>query len=434
MTRKLTVLAVPLVIALGIAGCSSGGGGSSSQGSGTPTSGSTTTGAQGGTAAGSPITIGVLSVDQGPAAAGGADGYRGVDMAVKQIGGEIDGHPIKIVKEGTDQTGPVALTKVRKLVEQDHAQIIVGPGSGDEGAAVANYSSRQPDVTFVAGIAAGENETIDHPNVFRFAYGDGAQWVAGLGTYAYDDMGMRKIATIGDNYSFGYAQVGGFVSEFCQAGGKVPKEIWTPLGATDYNSVVPQIPSDVNAVYIALNGADAINFLTAYYAQGGNAKFIASSITIDQSVLSAKGSIKDHLVGVVSATPVADTIDSPAYKDFVSSYKQQYPNGFASPSVWAVGYYSNAMAVFTALKNVKGDLSNGESAFRSALKSLTLQSPTGPISLDQNRNGVFTNYITKTEQASGGTLLNKVIKSISNVQESTFVKGGPASRTNPSCP
>lgn len=414
MSHKLKLLTVPIALMLGAAAAACGTSGGSSSGS-------------------SPIVIGVLSVDQGPAAAGGTDGYRGVDMALKKIGDKIGGHPIKIVKEGTDQTGPVALQKVRKLVEQEHAQIVIGPGSGDEGAAVANYSSRQPDVTFLDGIAAGENETVGHKNVFRFAYGDGAQWVAGLGTYAYKDLGVKRVATIGDNYSFGFAQVGGFVSEFCTAGGKVPKEIWTPLGATDYSSVVPQIPKDVDAVYIALNGADAINFLTAYFAQGGNAKFIASSITIDQSVLSAKGDIKDHLVGVVSATPVADTIATPEWKQFVSDYKQQFPSGFNSPSVWAAGYYSNTMAVLNALKQVDGDLGGGQAAFRKALQATTLQSPTGPISLDENRNGVFTNYIAKTVKTSTGELENKVIKAVPNVKESAYVTGGAATRTNPSC-
>lgn len=385
-------------------------------------------------AAGTPIRIGVLSVNQGPAAAGGADGSRGIAMAVKEVGEAIAGHPIKIIEEGTDQTGPTALAKVRKLVEQDHVQIVIGPGSGDEGIAVANYADRQPGVTFIAGIAAGEAETYHHPNVFRFAYGDGAQWVAGLGRYAYSTLGVRRVATIGDNYSFGYAQVGGFVSEFCQAGGHVPKELWTPLGATDYSSVVPQIPSDTDAVYIALNGADAINFLTAYYAQGGHAKFIASSITVDESVLSAKGSIQNHLVGVASAAPLADTLEIPAWNAFVKAYKQQYPNGFAYPSVWATGYYTNAMAAFTALAKVNGDLSGHQQAFRAALQSLTYQSPTGPISVDENRNGVFTNYVTSTQHGPNGTLLNAVVKSVPNVREETFLRGGVASPTHPACP
>ena len=386
-----------------------------------------------GHAAAAPILIGVLSVNQGPAAAGGADGSRGVAMAVKQVGGQIAGHPIRIIEEGTDQTGPTALAKVRKLVEQDHVQIVVGPGSGDEGIAVAQYADRQPNVTFVAGIAAGEMETANHPNVFRFAYGNGAQWVAGLGNYAYHTLGVRKVATIGDNYSFGYAQIGGFVSEFCEAGGKVPKEIFAPLGATDYSSIVPQIPSDVDAVYLALNGADSINFLTAYYGQGGHAKFIASSITVDESVLSAKGTIQDRLIGVASAIPVPDTLTTPNWRNFVASYKRQYPHAFAYPSVWAAGYYTNTMAVFTALQKVRGDLSGGGKAFRAALHSLTYDSPTGPIRLDQNRNGIFTNYVTVTARGPSGALLNKVVKAVPNVEEATFVKGGVASPTNPSC-
>ena len=47
------------------------------------------------------------------------------------------------------------------------------------------------------------------------------QWQVGLGKYAYETKGYRKIATVGEDYSFIYTQVFGLVLEFCGAGGQV---------------------------------------------------------------------------------------------------------------------------------------------------------------------------------------------------------------------
>ena len=64
------------------------------------------------------------------------------------------------------------------------------------------------------------------PNLFRFA-GDGAQSVAGLGTYAYRELGWRSAVVLGDNWAEGWELVSGFVSEFCALGGTVTERDWT---------------------------------------------------------------------------------------------------------------------------------------------------------------------------------------------------------------
>ena len=38
--------------------------------------------------------------------------------------------------------------------------------------------------------------------------------MAGLGDYAYNERGWRKVAILGEDYSFPYTQAAGFVSEF----------------------------------------------------------------------------------------------------------------------------------------------------------------------------------------------------------------------------
>lgn len=433
--RLFKIVSGTAVLAMVVTACSSQATGGS-ESSGSNGSVSTSSGGGGGStpsASGGVIKVGVITESEGPAAAGGEDAVRGVKLALQQLGDTIDGKKIEITVEGTDQTGPSAETKVRKLVEQEGAQIVIGSNSGDEGLAIANYAPKHPEVTFMDAIAAAQNQTVGKPNVFRFAYGDGAQWVAGLGKYAYDQMGLRKVAVISDNYSFGWAQVAGFNVDFCAAGGDITKRIMLPLGTTAYGSVIGQIPTDVDALYLVLNGADSLNFLKAYTAAGGNAKIIASSITVDQTVLSAKGDIQNKLVGVVSASPMADNIPGDAWSKFVSDYRAANPDGFDSPSVFAAGNYANMTAIIEALKQVNGDLSNNQSAFRAALTNLKLQAPSGEITLDKDRNGIFPVYITKVVKNANGTLSNSVVSSSESPEASYYQKEGEAGPNTPSC-
>jgi len=105
------------------------------------------------------VKIGLLATLEGPFAAGGQDGMRGAELAVKQRGGMVAGKKIEIIKASSDAKPDVAVNATRKLVEQDKVDIMVGPLSGSEGIAVKNYSKSQPAVTFING-SSGAQATI----------------------------------------------------------------------------------------------------------------------------------------------------------------------------------------------------------------------------------------------------------------------------------
>ena len=154
-----------------------------------------------------------------PRARSRADGIEGATIAGKKI--EIVGYGC------SNATADKAIEETRRLVEQEDADILVGPLSGDEGIAVANYAKEHPDKTFINGIAGAQDATlkVQAPNFFRF-HPDGAQWSAGLGDYAYNELGWKTAAIIGDDYSFPYTSLAGFVAEYCSIGGNVTKRIW----------------------------------------------------------------------------------------------------------------------------------------------------------------------------------------------------------------
>ena len=386
------------------------------------------------------IKVGLLATLEGPFTVLGQDGVRGAELALHESHYMAGGKKLEIIKGSSDASPDSAVKAARKLVEQDGVQILIGPLSGDEGLAVRDYAKTQPGVTFVNGTSAAQDTTLRNPaaNFFRFST-DGAQWMAGLGEYAYNTKKYKTVVTIAEDYSFPYTQVFGFMAAFCKAGGHVPKKFWVPIGNKDFSSIIAAIPDNVDAIYVALGGADGVNFLTQYQQAGGSAPLIGGSITVDQTVLGTKGKQRDYVVGTPSAGPIADNSDDPAWKKFVGDYKAAFKDGFPSPSLFAQGYYINTKAVLLALDKVGGDLSGGEAKFRSTLAALEFDTPTGKVKLDKNRQAIADNYLTEVAKADDGHLYNKVVKVVTAVNqtlgipEADFLKLGVANRDNPDC-
>ena len=386
------------------------------------------------------IKIGGLATLEGAFAALGEDSMRGLKMALKEFNYEINGKKIELITGSSDASPDSAIRATRKLVEQDGIDILVGPLSGSEGLAIKDYSKGKPGVTFVNGSSGAQDTTLrdPSPNFFRFNM-EGAQWMAGLADYVYTDKGYKKVAVLAEDYSFPYTQVLGFMVPFCAMGGKVTEKFWVPIGNKDYSSVIAGLPDDIDAIYVALGGADSINFLTQYEQAGGELPLIGGTITVDQSVLGSKGRTRKFVIGTPAAGPIADTWDDPRWQKFVKDYQAEYPKGFPSPSIFAHAYYTNAKAALLALKEVGGDLSDNHKKYRAALSSLEFETPTGMIKLDKNRQAIGDNFVTEVVEGPDGKLVNSVVKVIKGVNqtlgmdEKKFLAIGPVSRDNPEC-
>ncbi len=385
------------------------------------------------------VRIGGLATLDGPFVVLGQEAMRAMELAIEEAGGSAGGKKIEWVRESSDGRPDVALAKARKLIEQDKVDILIGPMSGGEGLAIKEYAKSVPNRTFVNGFSAAQEATLvsPAPNFFRFS-SDGAQWQAGLGNYAYDTKGYRKVAVVSGDYSFGYTQVLGFMNEFCAKGGKVPEKIWVPNGTKDFSSAIARIPAGVDAVYVMLGGSDAVNFLTQYDQAASTTPLIAGSNTVDQTVLSTKGGFQRRLVGIPSAHMIAD-IDEPGYKAFAQKYRERFKDGLGAPSAPFYGYYMATKAVIAALNTVNGDVSGDQSALRAALAKVTLDGPVGKVSLDENRQAIANNFVTEVARRADGTLYNKAVGKVEQVNQTL---GRPAaeftarvpSREHPACP
>jgi branched-chain amino acid transport system substrate-binding protein len=434
-TRRL--FAAGVLALLAVAGC---------------TNGSTSTPATGGT-----IKIGILSDclgdfgsfyndDLGGALAVLAAHYGGHASGALpkdgMTGAKIAGKDIQVSFGCSDSTANKALEETRRLVEQWGADIMIGPLSGDEGIAVATYAKSQPNKTFLNGISGAQDTTlkVQAPNFFRFNP-DGAQWSSGLGDYAYNKLGWRSAAVIGDDYAFPYTSLAGFIAEFCSIGGNVPSEnrIWPPLGTTDYSSWVAKIPKNVDGLFVGVGGAGLITFLKEYQNQRGalNTQHImGNTFWPDPQLLHAIGT---PMVGAVAASGIAGDAtfaQTAAYKQELAIYPATQKD---AASVFTLGYWSAMTALGQALTAVNGDLSNGQKALLTALATTVVQGPYGKITLDSNRQAVFDNWIVQITAPPSGSS-DPGIHTILRVPKVDQTFGGffspstPApSRTDPTC-
>jgi branched-chain amino acid transport system substrate-binding protein len=411
---------------------------------------------------GTPIKVAIMSECKGAFGAFDKQNMAGAVAAISQFagakpkdpndpkkgftGGAIGDHPLKLVGVGCcDDTSDTAIKEVRRLMEQLDADVMIGPLSGDESIAVANYAKQHPDKTFVDGSAGAQDTTlkVQAPNFFRFN-GDGAQWNAGLGDLAYNKLGWRKAAVVSDDYSFGWTSTAGFIAEFCAAGGQVTKRIFPPLNTTDYSSFAQQMPTDVDGTFVAVGGAGLIPFLKAYEQAKGPIdakKFIGNLFWGTPGQFEQLG---PRVAGAyIGGAGTAGDLDTPAAQDYATNiigkwFKKFPPGGDAAAqaaSTFTYGYYANTWGLIKGLEAVKGDISD-QSKLQAALAKVVLPAPYGEVKLDDNRQAVISVYDQQLYMKDG-KLAVKTINQIPGVDQTfggTFSDSTPApGRTAPGC-
>jgi branched-chain amino acid transport system substrate-binding protein len=409
-----------------------------------------------GKASATTIKIGILTDCQGAFGAWYERDIEGAEAALAQYagmkpnspnkgsagmtGGSIAGHPLKIVGYGcgTD-IADAALKEARRLMEQLHADVLIGPLSGDEGIAIANYAKAHPQWTFINGTSGAQDTTLKvrAPNFFRYN-GDGAMWNGGLGDIAYRLRHWRKAAVIMDDYSFAWTSAAGMIAEFCSDGGTITARAFPPLNTTDYSSFVRQLPppNKVDGYFWAVGGSGLIPSLKAFEQAYGPLKgsqfagnlfwgtpggFQALGARVSGTLVGSMGTAGD--LKTKAATDYANAIGKSFKKDppFAGSAASGAGDGFM------YNYYNAAWALVKGLQAVKGDLSHNHAALNKALAKVVLHAGYGTISLDKNRNAIQDQFVGQL-YTQGGKLAYRTIAYVPKVDQ-TF--GGTFSPTTP---
>ncbi|MFZ1382725.1 MAG: ABC transporter substrate-binding protein [Scrofimicrobium sp.] len=377
-------------------GCSTGNNEGNSGGAGGQSQSADVGGSPSSDSSAEPIKIGVLATLTGSFAQLGEDGVDGVKIAVDEFGGEIDGRPIELYIESTDATPASAVSKARTLIERDGVQLIIGPLSGGEGTAIADGANEWPDVTFVVAGSAAENITMRGvaDNVWRTSY-SGQQPMFALGEYAVNQ-GYEKVVTVAEDYDFPHAQVGGFMMTYCQGSGDVIEKFWSPIGSADYSAILNKIPADTDALFVALGGADMVNFINQAeeYGSLGEVPILGGTVAVDATQLASVGS---KLEGVVSGSIMSGDIDTPEFKQLDEAFGAIRGR---APSLFVENYYRGTKWALLALEKIGGNIEDQE-AFRTELQDTSFTAPASYVSFDEFHNVVTDTFLNKVADVDG---------------------------------
>jgi branched-chain amino acid transport system substrate-binding protein len=359
-----------------------------------------------------PIKLGFFAPLSGFAAQTGKDELNGLKFYLKQQGDTIAGRKIVVITEDTEAKPAVALTKVRKLVEKDGVHLLMGGLMASTGYALQPYVDGKKIPTLYPVMSPDD---LTQRKRAKWIVRTG--WSSSLpshpfGEYAYKELGLRKIVTIGFDYAFGWEVIGGFQQTFEQAGGKIIQKLWTPVGAQDYAPFLPQIDKSADGVYAVMFGAGALQFIKQYKNFGLKDKMmlLGGGTTTDEHVLPSMG---DEAIGTITALHYSAAIDTPANKAFAGPFKK-----FAgkSASYYSEGFYTGMEWAAAAIKKIDGKVED-KNAFIEALKTQQLNDlPRGPMKIDSYGNPVENVYIRKVEKVNG-ELQNTVIKTYHNVSQ-----------------
>jgi branched-chain amino acid transport system substrate-binding protein len=366
----------------------------------------------GGGEAGGTVKLGFISPVTGFVAALGTDMRRGWEMYWQQNGGKAGDVAVQTVFEDDTGDPEVALTKARRLVEQEQVQLVAGPILANTAYAVAGYVAGKGLPTVQMTGADDLTQRKYNPLVLRVGY-TSSQSNFPAGQWAYDQ-GHRTAVTICPDYAFGWESCGGFVSAFVKAGGKIEKQVWHPLGTQDFSTYVAQArQANPDVVFIgSAGGPDAILFYKSWTGFGlkDRIPLVGNCCFADQVFLREVG---EEALGLQSFTYWSEGRDSPAVQNFVKAYEQQHKE---IPSLYAAGAYMMAQVVAEALKKTGGRIEGAD--FINAARQVSLSdSLYGALTFDDTNNVVGPVYRTRVARRDDGTLWSVVEQTFPEVSQ-----------------
>lgn len=363
----------------------------------------------------SPVKIGLLLPYTGVLSVQGTDTTHGFELYLKKVGGKAGGRPIELLKEDDEAKPDVGLTKLKKLVERDRADFLVGPVSSVVALAMRNYvnDSGVPLVVPVAFTRVLTSPQQAAPNIFRIAETtDQSNYP--MGAWMIKHTKYRKVVVMATDFVAGRHAVEAFMAGFKAAGGQVVKEIYAPLNTPDFAPYLTQAGSlQADAVYAWFAGADAIRFVKQYkeYGLSERLPLTGHGVLTDDTILPAIG---DAALGIITMSSYSAALDLPDNKAFVREYEQAHKTW---PSRYSEAGWVTAQLLVTALDGLKGEVGD-RARVREALRTAVtkVKAPRGPLEFDGYRQVICSIIVTKTEK-QGGRMVNAVVDKIPAVSQ-----------------
>jgi len=394
-----------------------------------------TTGTTAGPATGEPIKIGYIGDLTGREATTGQNMEKSLRLAFELIGNKIGDRPVEIIAEDAADKANVAVDKAKKLVEQDKVAAIFGPNEIGEKFAVAGYikslgSAGIPLIFFSPTPA----DAFTGNDWLLGACGTNVTQPSVMADYIYNDLGYKKINTLGQEGAAGQSFIGPLVGVFEQLGGTIGEQVWPPADTSDFGPFLTTLdPADA---LVAWMPGSAVGLFIQYVKMGIKMPIVGAfhGATYDPWVYAAihanNPDVAAAMAGVPCPMEYSPDSTSEANQTFVKAAKAAW--GDVAISGDLVNTYNAAQLFIKAVEDNGGVTTPAE--LMQALLSTEWEGPQGPAFFAEgDRAATISVYIVAEQPTAAGTpypYQYVTLKTYEAVPPTGFaVAGAPAAET-----
>ncbi|HLI98768.1 MAG TPA: ABC transporter substrate-binding protein [Bradyrhizobium sp.] len=349
------------------------------------------------------LKIGLILTLSGPAASLGQQVRDGFSLAIKDLGGKMAGRDVEIVVADDELKPDAAVIKVKGLLERDKVDVVVGPVFSNILQAI--HKPVTDTKTFLISPNAGPSSYAGkNCNPFFYATSYQNDQVHEILGKVAQDRGYKRVYVMVPNYQAGKDSAAGFKLDYK---GEIVEESYVPLGTLDFQVELSKIASlKPDAVFTFMPGGMGVSLVKQYRQAGLADKIpVLSAFTVDESTLPAQ---QDAAVGMFGGAAWAPDLNNPQSRKFVAAYEAAYNS---VPGTYAMQGYDTALLIDSAVKAVKGELTNKE-AVAAAFKKADFISLRGNFKINVNGFPIQDFYLTKVAKRTDGKFQTEIVQKV----------------------
>ena len=344
-------------------------------------------------AAAETVKIGFITSLSGPAGIIGKHMKDSVELALDHLGRKVGGLDTEVVY-GDDQRKPdVGKQLADEMLKKHRVNFVSGIIWSNVMLAVAPTVTQAG--TLMIGTNAGPHELAGkmcHELYFTTSW-QNDQTPEAMGKYM-SDQNITDVYAMAPNYAAGKDMIQGFKRYFK---GKILEEVYTKLGQQDYQAEISQLRAkNPKAVFVFYPGDMGIQFVKQYAQSGLREQIPLYSVyTVDEVTLPA---LKDVALGIYETRYWSPDLKNDANQRYVADFRKKF--GY-TPSFYGAQSYDGIMLIDSAVRAVKGDLSN-KKGMVAAMRRADYKSTRGPYTYNVNHHPIQNFYLLRTVKGPGG--------------------------------
>jgi branched-chain amino acid transport system substrate-binding protein len=338
---------------------------------------------------GAPIQIAGYWVISGADAALGVDEERGVQIAFKDHGDQIAGHPVKLSVEDDGCNAEGGQTAATKIAANPNVVLAIGPACSSSATAAAPILWKQ-GITDIGTATTAPKLTApdrkpEYDGYVRTVYSDIDQGRADA-DYVFNQMKARKVVTVHDGSPFAQQLAAVMAENFKKLGGEVLSVEAIAPTDVDMHPLLTRIATEKpDIVYLPIFVAATAQIIRQKSEVSGLDKtiFLGSSGVMAPDLISAAG---PSVVGFRITYPdVSPEALGKGYPAFVAKYKEAF--GEAPISGYNANAYDGGTMAIMAIEKVAvtaadGTTYIGKKALHDAIYATAFEGLSGPIACD----------------------------------------------------